>query len=162
MQFSSHEILEMAVQIELNGMRFYQRAAEQTENAALRTLLLSLVDMEQQHKRTFAEMQEELAEAEKAHTAFEDDDEGVLYLRAFADGTVFSAEADAELMHAAGESPDRVLEQAIELEKNSIAFYAGLKDMVPARRGKQRVEQIIKEEMSHVRMLAAKRQQLAS
>jgi rubrerythrin len=43
---------------------------------------------------------------------------------------------------------------AVELEKQAILFYLGIKDMVPERLGKDMVERIIKEEQSHVVMLS--------
>jgi rubrerythrin len=47
-----------------------------------------------------------------------------------------------------------ILKAAITAEKDSIAFYLGMKDAVSDSHGKQRVEAIIKEEMQHIRILS--------
>ena len=41
----------------------------------------------------------------------------------------------------------------MRLEKESIVFYLGLRDLVPAKLGKDKVERILREEMSHVALL---------
>jgi rubrerythrin len=48
------------------------------------------------------------------------------------------------------ESVRDILLVAIELEGKSILFYAGLRDMVPANLGKDRIDRIIAEEKQHV------------
>jgi rubrerythrin len=47
-----------------------------------------------------------------------------------------------------------VLKAAIEAEKDSIVFYLGMKDIVPDALGKKRIDDIIKEEMGHIRLLS--------
>ena len=54
------------------------------------------------------------------------------------------------------ETVEDILKMAIEAEKNSIVFYLGLKDFVPSKAGKDKVEEIIKEEMSHIAVLNRK------
>jgi len=41
-------------------------------------------------------------------------------------------------------------------EKDSIVFYLGMKDMVPAKLGKNRLDDIIKEEMEHIKIIGKK------
>jgi rubrerythrin len=47
-----------------------------------------------------------------------------------------------------------ILKSAIEAEKDSIVFYLGMKEGVPEKLGKGRLEAIIKEEMGHIRVLS--------
>ena len=42
------------------------------------------------------------------------------------------------------------------MEKDSIAFYLGMKDMVPDDLGKSNMDAIIREEMSHIQLLSEK------
>ena len=51
------------------------------------------------------------------------------------------------------ESLADILKIAIGLEKESILFYLGLRDMVPERLGQDKVDAIVKEERSHVATL---------
>jgi len=43
---------------------------------------------------------------------------------------------------------------AIGAEKDSIVFYLGIRDLVPEKYGKNRVDAIIKEEMGHIEALS--------
>lgn len=160
--FNADEIFEMAGQIELNGVRFYRRAAELAKDAATRELLTGLAAMEEQHKRSFAQIQKGLAEAQRAGTVFDADDEVSLYVRAFADGVVFDPDRDPAGRIGMDDRLEEILATAIELEKDSIAFYTGLREMVPARLGREQVERIIREEMQHVRQLAQRRASLTA
>jgi len=49
---------------------------------------------------------------------------------------------------------EEVLQIAIGKEKDSVVFYVGMKEMVPEKFGKNRIGDIIKEEMSHIRLLS--------
>jgi rubrerythrin len=46
-----------------------------------------------------------------------------------------------------------VLKRAIQKEKDSIVYYTGLKDFIPGRAGKHKIDDIIEEEMRHIRIL---------
>ena len=52
------------------------------------------------------------------------------------------------------ESLEDILEIALNLEKQSILFYVGLKDLVPQQHGKDKVDAIIDEEKQHVAQLS--------
>ena len=39
-------------------------------------------------------------------------------------------------------------------EKDSIVFYLGMKEIVPENLGKTKIDQIIKEEMAHIKLLS--------
>ena len=70
------------------------------------------------------------------------------YLKALADTRVFF-EKTIDLG-----SMKEILKSAIEAEKDSIVFYLGMKDVVPDSLGKKRIDDIIREEMSHIRLLS--------
>jgi len=151
--FSADEIFEMAEQIERNGAKFYRRAAEGSFEEGCKRKLLELADMEVSHEKTFAAMRAELSRKETKPVVFDPYGEAALYLQAMADGYVFDVNADPS-ENLAGKSIEEILKTAIELEKDSIVFYLGLRDMVPENLGKGKVEKIIKEEMGHVTLLS--------
>jgi len=153
--YNANDILEMAIQIEKNGAVFYRRAAQTISDATHKQLLLDLADMEDQHEQTFSDMQAALTEEEKKSTAFDPDEEAGMYLKALADTRVFF---EKEMPGESAAMKD-ILKEAILAEKDSIVFYLGMKDFVPEKFGKNRVEKIIKEEMSHIKLLS---NQLAS
>jgi rubrerythrin len=146
--FSAKEIFEMAKQIERNGVKFYQTASANVSGEKEKQMLLDLAKMEAQHEKTFAEMETELKGKETGNTVFDPNDEAALYLKALADTKVFfEKEVHASTMKS-------ILVDAIGAEKDSIVFYIGMKDLVPEQAGKKRIDDIIKEEMVHIRLLS--------
>ena len=152
--FNADEIFKIAVQIEKNGADFYKKAASQAQNAPIKDKLLNLADMEIDHQGTFEEMRNQLGDRDKGETVYDPDEETQLYLEAFARGHVFNIEAEPAKEITGKESPREILQKAIGLEKDSILFYLGIKDMVPPELGKKKIDQIIAQEMGHVRLLS--------
>jgi len=148
--FNADEIFEMAEQIERNGARFYRTAAERATEKNERQMLLGLAAMEDEHENVFAAMRETLSTSEKLSTTFDPYGEAASYLRAMADGHVFDTKTDPADFLTGGESIEDILKKAIELEKDSIVFYLGMKEMIPKRLGKEKIDHIIKEEMEHI------------
>ncbi len=145
--FNANEILQMAEQIERNGADFYRKSMEKIQDQAGKKLLLSLAEMEDQHEKTFATLRSKLTADEKKQTVFDPNGETMGYLKALADSKVFfekTIETD---------SMEGILKEAITAEKDSILFYLGLKDVVPEALGKDRIDAVIKEEMSHINLL---------
>lgn len=155
-KFNADEVFEMAIRIEENGAAFYRRAAELRARARKENVaqLLLLADMEDQHKATFAAMRNEFSDEQRAKTAFDPYLEATLYLNAIADAHPGEGAKSAADALTGKESMARVLRTAIVLEQNSIVFYLGIKDMVPHKMGKARIDKIISEEKNHVAILA--------
>lgn len=146
--FNADEIFEMAEQMERNGAKFYRDAAETAADSSNKELLIGLSKMEDAHEKIFGSMRAELTAADKASTVFDPEGEAALYLRALVDSRVFfKKKIDVKSMV-------EILKSAIEAEKDSIVFYLGMKDAVPQKLGKDRIEAIIKEEMGHIRLLS--------
>jgi rubrerythrin len=158
-KFNADEIFEMAEQMERNGAKFYNKAAEASASARSRELLRDLAAMESVHEKTFANMRTELSDKERAATVFDPDDVATAYLQAFADGHVFNVNQDPSELLTGRETMEEVLQRAIGLERDSIAFYMGIRESVPENLGRDRIDGIIREEMKHVNMLS---QELAS
>jgi rubrerythrin len=158
-RFNADEVFAMAEQIERNGARFYRKAAGAAAAAAIRELFGELAVMEDGHVEVFMKMRAELSEREREAIAFDPDGEAALYLKEFVEGRIFDTRTEPADRLTGSEKPSEVLTIAIGLEKDSIAFYVGIREMVSAKAGKDRLDSILREEMSHVRML---NQQLAS
>ena len=146
--FNAKDVFEMARQIERNGVKFYQTAAAGVTGDAEKKMLLHLAKMEEKHEQTFADLEKELTDKETADTTFDPDDETALYVKALADTKVFfDKEIDTTSMK-------EILKAAITAEKDSIVFYLGMRDLVPGKLGSNRIDDIIKEEMMHIRILS--------
>lgn len=148
--FNADEIFEIAEQIEKNGAAFYRQAAASVEQPEIKAFLTDLAKMEDDHQVLFANLRTELGVAEKKATVFDPQDEAAQYLKALADTRVFfEKEIDTSTLEA-------ILKDAIGAEKDSIVFYLGMKSLVPDAMGKGRLDDIIKEEMSHINLLSRK------
>lgn len=148
--FSANEVLEMAVRIEENGAAFYRKAAELQADASNRDFLNKLAIMEDAHKATFVDMKNRITEAEKSRTVFDPNDESALYLAAMVDSHGGEGNPKAADSLTGQETMKEILTIAIGLEKESILFYLGLRDLVPPKLGQSKLDEIIKEERKHV------------
>ncbi len=145
--FSADEVFEMAEQLEQNGANFYRASAAGITDEENKKVLLSLAAMEDEHEKIFAEMRTSLTAAQKESNTFDPEEETLAYLKALVDTRVFfKKEIDTTSMK-------EILKAALVAEKDSIVFFMGLKDLVPDNLGKNRLEDIIKEEMSHIKLI---------
>ena len=146
--FTADDVFEMAEKLERNGAQFYRNAAENADDPTAKAFLIRLAEMEDAHEKTFALLRSNLSGKAKAATVFDPQHESALYLRSLADTKVFfEKEIDLSSMR-------EILKAAILAEKDSIVFYLGMKDLVPDRLGKDKLDEIIKEEMGHIRILS--------
>lgn len=146
--FNANDVFQMAEDIEVNGAEFYKTAAANVVDESNKKLLNSLADMEVEHHKTFEQMRKELSKQEKIETVFDPEGDAANYLKALADIRVFF-EKDIDTS-----SMKNILMAAITAEKDSIVLYLGMKELVPEKFGKNRIENIIKEEMGHIRLLS--------
>jgi len=152
-KFNADELLEMALEIEQNGAEFYKRAAEMGQSQSERAMLLELAAMEEDHEKTFAEMRSGLTDGERKETTYDPHGELPSYLQAMADKQVVKkGEKPADRL-TGEETIEDILRFAIGLEKDSVVFYLGLQELVPARLGRERIDDILKEEMNHIAQL---------
>jgi len=154
--FNANEIFEMAEEIERNGARFYRKAAENTSDNQTKQMLLDMADMEDGHLKTFEEMRGQLSGQEKGWAVFDPDNQSVLYLQAMADARGYEGKITPTKELTGSETPKEILETALNSEKESVVFYFGLKGLVPVRAGRDKVEAIIIEELSHITTLLNK------
>ena len=154
--FNAFEIFEIAEQIERNGVKFYRKAAQAFSGSDLHKTLLDLADMEAEHEETFENMRKQISYKQRELITFDPENEMALYLQAMAAGHVFDLKKDLAEQLTGKETPAEILKMAIEAEKDSIVFYLGLKNFVTAETGKEKVEDIIREEQSHIVLLTQK------
>lgn len=152
--FNAEEAFEVAIQIEKNGAAFYRKAASLQKEEANKTFLETIARMEDRHMAGFEAMKHTLSDIEKTQTVFDPKDELFLYLKAMADDHGGEGNPDAAEQLTGEETMPQIIQTAIELEKESILFYIGLKDMVPEKLGRKKIDDIIDEEKKHVVQLS--------
>ena len=153
-KFNPFEIFELAEQVERNGARFYRRAAEIVDDEHTRELLLTFARMEEDHERTFAQLKTELTPAGESDSMVAPHGEASEYLKAFADGVLFSPDTDPAEHIGTDATLTSILRTAITAEKDTIALYVGLREMVPGEEQKARIDAIVREEMGHATQLS--------
>jgi rubrerythrin len=157
--FNADEIFEMAEDIERDAAKFYRQAAKSAVDEKTKQMLLGLADMEDKHLATFQEMRKGLSAREKEEMVFDPNNEAAMYLQTMAEGRGWEGKKSLTETLTGNEKIEDILKIAIDAENNSVVFYTGLKELVPAKVGKDKVEAIIKEELGHVAVL---NQQLAA
>ena len=151
--FNAAEIFEMAEEIERNAAKFYEEASRNTSDEKTRNMLLEMSKMEWDHLDIFQQMRKQLTEQEKSTSVFDPQNEAALYLQTMADGKGCEGKISRTEKLTGKESIQEVLSIAINAEKNSVAFYSGIKELVPERAGKDKIDAIIKEELGHLAVL---------
>jgi len=157
---SGYEVLEIAEKIERNGVKFYRRAAGLCGDPNISTLLVQLAQWESKHIEVFRQMRERLAAEHWKLGQIEPNRIDVPDARAMAGLAVFGIQPDPTQELTGNESKADVLRLAIEKEKDSIVYYTGLKDFVPQETDRRTIEEVIQEEMKHVRILVQSLEQI--
>jgi rubrerythrin len=151
--FSAFEVFQIAEQIERNGARFYGKAAQLFDIPAIRKMFLELADWETKHQEVFRDMRKQLLDknSELPTTGAQD---AMFAPKAMAGLAVFGIKPDPADELSGKESIADVLKKAIKKEKDSIVYYTGLKEFIPTQADKDKIDDIIKEELRHIRILS--------
>lgn len=152
--FNADEIFQMAERIERNGIKFYNHAAKELKDPRGAELLRNLATMEAEHEKTFARLRAGLSEQERKAKVFDPENRSTAYLSAWADGHVFDIKSDPTEKVSGNEKVEELYRLAIGMEKDSIVFYLGMKEVVPKKLGREKIDAIVREEMSHLAILS--------
>jgi len=154
-RFALDEVFALAQRIESNGARFYRRAAARCAEPELRARLLELADWEGGHERLFERLRAQIVtDGQQKSTVWDPEGELALYLDAMAEMHVFRDDLDLDaLLEGAGDARG-ILRLALGFERDSIAFFTGMKALVLDAEARAGVERLIEEELGHVAHLA--------
>jgi len=155
--FYGNELINIAIGIERRGIAFYDVMAKSTQNVAARDIFHYLVGMEREHIQIFQGM---LDEADKYEVPETYAGEYAAYLQALVDSAVFTDDLAASEMATQADSDIKAIELGISEEKDSILFYYGMKEVMPAR-AHPTLDKIIAEEKLHLKQLSELKKKLA-
>lgn len=145
--FTLGEIIDLAIQIEINGEKSYRKAWNETSDTSVKSMLKWLADDETEHQKWFISMKKSIDEKVEDPLLEEMGKEilnSVLGEQAFSmDDADFSKIGDIKTL----------IELSVEFEKDTILFYEMLKDFIDDSSVMTGIDNIIKEEKSHVRRL---------
>lgn len=146
--FKSNELYRIAIEMERNGLAFYNEIASQAADEQTRAVYRYLASAEKRHLKLFKKLQ-----GNKAFSAPQSyRGEYRKYLRALLKDRVFPSSHLAR-SRAARSGTSSALKAGITAEKESILFYMELRALVPDA-DKVVVDRIIGEEKRHLRRLS--------
>lgn len=147
--FSASEIVTMAVEIEKNGMAFYNALAARSKNEKAKEIYTVLAAEEVKHQVTFKKILKNLKELELSAA---EEEEYNNYLGALTSSRVFRSDVDLEALLAEADTEIGAINMAIDAEKDSILFYYELLGQAISENS-EAIEQVIKEEKTHMAKL---------
>ena len=153
LSFNASEVFEMAVEAERSGAKFYRKAANNVADDDIKQLLLRFASMEDQHELTFVEMKKDFEAQVETKAVYDPDGIAAAYLQAIADAKSWEGKAGPDEELSGDESIEDIISIALVAEKEAVAFYAGIKEIVHTEDEQFKVDAIIREEMGHVTQL---------
>ena len=145
--FSIREIIDIAIKIEKNGESYYREAIEKISNPSLKPVLLFLADQEREHVEWFEKLKEEMKGPEGDQKVAEISEP---MLQSLVGDQTFSLD-DADLSRL--ERVEKLIELAIELERDTIIFYQMLQSFIEDPDTVKGLDEIIAEENRHIELL---------
>jgi len=149
--FNVNEVFEIAEQIERNGKAFYTKAASIAKDEESRKFLQDLADMEDDHEKYFIALKKRLDSPQD--DPLDRDGVALSYIQAMVDGEVFSNLTPMAEALTGKESMDDIRKLAIEFEKNTVVYFASLKNAMRRPEDKKAIEDLVDEELRHVVIL---------
>lgn len=151
-KFTGSEVIEMALKIEENGMKFYTDAFKAAKDETTKALFKRLAIEEGHHIKIFTDMKE-LVKDEYVSEGFDPYiTEASEYLRSMADSEVFTNPGEGGKFAGEISNPAQVLDHAISMEKESLVFY-GEYEKVIVQKDKPVLTALIEQEKTHLQTL---------
>lgn len=142
--FNAKDIFEFAVQIEVNGEKFYREMAKKLDNTQVKELFNSLADEEIAHKKIFEKMASKLGSYKPSESYSGEYDS---FMKAYTENIIFSHEnLNKEIERIDDANSD--ISFAIKNEMQSILYYKEIKNFVPESEHNL-IDKIIEEERKH-------------
>lgn len=156
--FSVLEAVEVAMQMEEEGIRFYALAEERSTDPEMKKLFAFLRDKEHQHIESFRSLYGDLSAREGTPDAelWLLDTEVSSWFRAYVESTVFPAKGAAERAIGGLHGVVDILQLALRIEKDSILFYHELLAHAPWPEARELLDKVIAEERRHVLFIREK------
>jgi rubrerythrin len=147
--FKAGDIVRAAEEIEIRGEDFYRRLAAASDDEEARRLFHWLMEEEMAHRAIFKAMGERIAPVELP--AWADEADYLMYMRSLLDShALFRPDAvPAEQL-----GRETALRIAMQFEKDTMLFFAEMRDFVPEAEGRH-IDACIAEERKHLKQLMA-------
>lgn len=145
----SRDALQVAINNEQQGLHFYIRTLEVTENEATRAVFARLLEEEKRH---LSALQKEYTALRQAHRWL-DDEPALLYFDHERLESIFPKGQHQIVQIARAASPGEALHLAMAVERRSYEFFSDYADKVEYSQGKDIFRRFASEEQRHIRMI---------
>ncbi len=152
--FNADEVFRIAIDIEKNGKRFYEKAMDLVDDPDVKALLASLAQDEVEHLRRFRELKARLPKAATKDTVWDPEHEMNRYLQTMADMHIFRSDLDMEEELSRVKNLEDALNLGIQFVKDSIIFFLIMRDATEEKKGREFIGQLVDEEKEHLRKLS--------
>jgi rubrerythrin len=157
---SINEVIEIAVQIEKNGFKYYSEALKRKDISSQAKLLLEdLKKDEIKHEAIFKSFRSSEDYQQMGDPI--DWQEAVHYLNSIVVSHVFHKPDAAIKLAASATDEAEIISFAIQFEKDTIVFFSSLAKEITDSKTKNTINAIIDEEISHVSRLVMIHQNLS-
>ena len=154
--FKGSEVVEIAIDIEQNGYKFYAAIAVKAKERTTKGVFEFLAGEEKKHEDVFRNILNKIGKDELPETLTEDYE---LYIRAVADSHIFSRKNFAKSIETASKTTNDAIKIGVAFEKDSIIFYQEMLNFVPESQHKT-VLALVDEEKKHLLKLAELKESL--
>lgn len=148
---NASDIIDLAMQLELNGGAFYRAVAAKTKDYRVRALFEDLAIQEDRHYQVFSQLAENVRE--QPLMTDERWRQYAEYLNATVQSAFFEGEDKALAAADSVTDEDEALHMAMAFEKDTLLFFFDLRDNV-AEGDRSFIEKVVDEEKAHIRRLA--------
>jgi len=152
-KFNVFEILQIAEKIERNGAKFYLKTAELLDDPEVRDTCYRLATWKARHEKILAQRRKRFSEKTGEFGTFDPDNYVLSNPHVMAGLAVFATKAGSLKGAVGRENRQEIFKDAIRRAREAIFFYRGLKDFARDPASKETIDQIIKEENRHIRLL---------
>jgi rubrerythrin len=157
-KYSINEIIGFAIQIEKEGIFFYNKISVKTKSNILKDLYTLLKEDEIAHKKQFELFLKNSAKTEEF--AYSMENEHIRYLHSMIENIIFNEEQIDELVSLLRDEVS-VLEYAICKEEDSIDFYKRMKLLLSMEEAPM-IDKIINEEEKHLNVLTGHKENISN
>jgi rubrerythrin len=151
--FNAAEVFDIAIKIEENGKRFYERGQQIIKDHEVQKLFEELAREEVKHKEKFQTLKNELPSSAGSGAVFDPNHELDLYIKMMADQHVFISSESVEAQLDRIKDARDALKMAVEFEKDSVIFFLTMQEATEGTKGKELIGSLVKEEQGHLRRL---------
>jgi rubrerythrin len=159
--FNANEVFKIAIEIEENGRRFYEKVQDVVEESGVNEIFARLALAEVEHKKRFISWKSQLPRSAKEETVWDPDNELDQYLKMMADMHVFKTSGAVDDVLAGVRTAQDALHLAIQFEKDSIVFFLTMQEATKEEEGRKLIGRLVEEEKEHLRTLSRELRRLS-